>query len=507
MNNIYLLMALTLLASISPLLTFAYLWQIKEWRIDRLKEHIRAEGFFRQFFGLIRPALLVIFIPLAFTNMREWHLHILIILSILSCVQIMMHRQPKPVWTMKALSLVLGSIFITIAISASIILYSGNLNLLAILPYVQTITLVISWMLFFPMDRLLKIQILKKASKIRGMHPNLTVVGITGSAGKTTTKELLKHLLSDKNMMATPEHTNSEIGVARWIKSTLSKNETPEILIVEMGAYRPKEIAKLCYIAKPTIGVLTTIGKQHLALFGSQEALCNAKAELIESLPESGHAYINVDNELCNSVKNRTKGALTTIGTGGHSDLEAYEIEETGTGINFRVSNMFYKVPIHGTHNVTNVLLAIAVAKDLGMDEHEIARKLLSFKVPSRTFYVSVKKGVTVLNDTHNASPSSFRAAIAWAHNQNAEEKILITNGLMELGQLQDSIHTKLGSMASDKFSRVIFLSKRNAKNFQKGFNKPVEIYNKEIKSVPEKSLLVCIGRMSNKTINSILPK
>ncbi|MCK5017749.1 MAG: hypothetical protein KAS32_11860, partial [Candidatus Peribacteraceae bacterium] len=263
----------------------------------------------------------------------------------------------------------------------------------------------------------------------------------------------------------------------------------------------------LCKMTKPNIGIITAIGSQHIALFGSQEALCKAKGELVEAIPNEGKVYLNTDSAPCISLIEKAKCPVIKIGTGGHADLEAYDIEETSNGIKFRIGEKTYNVPLHGTHNVTNVLLSIAVAKDIGIEEEEIIQKLKSFSPPTQTFSVTNENGIKVLNDTHNASISSFRAAIAWAKTQPIENKILLTSGLMELGELQDNIHTEMGTLSKNVFKRVIFLHKRNAESFQKGFNIPVESYSSDSIPLDSQSLLVCIGKVPNSAINHLLSK
>jgi len=521
--NTALLIIVTLFASLSPLLTFANLWQVKEWRIDRLKEHLRNEGYFRQIFGTIRPCilgLLGIFGLLGILTPEQWISASLAALSAVAVLQFLLHKQPKPVWTRKAQVLIGSSLLLTLLIAYALLALSLSNGrptpyalLLPIIIILQAPLLFISWTLFKPVDHFLKKRIMDRAKALRAQHPSLTVIGITGSVGKTTTKELLAHILQDQNPLVTPEHVNSEMGVSQWLIQKLERwqesdalRPTPYALIIEMGAYRRGEIATLCDIAKPNLGIVTFIGNQHIALFGSQEELCEAKGELIAALPEDGHAFLNGDSSMCAQLRAKAACPVTTVGTGGPGDLEAFEIEETPRGIRFRVGETMFDLPLHGTHNVTNVLLAIAVAEHLGIERQDIAQKLRTFSPPKQTFEVRQQSGVTVLDDTHNASPASFRAAIDWARTQPAQKKILLSSGLIELGQAQDTTHTELGALASGVFDAAVFLDKKSAKYFEKGLKKNVEILSKNTQKVDAGSLLVCEGRMSPSTIQKLLP-
>lgn len=508
MHYVYLLLAC--LGALSPLLTLAYLWQVKEWRFDRMKEHLRAEGLFRPLWGLLRPVILLIVLVAAIADVSRSQQHILLgslALALFSGVQIALQRQPLPVWTQKAIALVtLGMLINIIGVNVSVAL-TDSLFPYLLCPFVQPLVLVLAWVILYPEDQRRKQRIMKRAQAIRQAYPDLQVIGITGSVGKTTTKELLDHVLKDLDPLTTPVHVNSEMGVSQWLIRELgSKQKVPGLLVVEMGAYRMGEISLLCDIVQPTVGIITFIGTQHIALFGSQENLCQAKGELVEAIPEHGLSILNADSAACANVRHRAKSSVVTIGTDAHADLKASEIEETTQGIRFRAGQTQYDVPLHGTHNVTNVLLTIAAARHMGLSDQDIANKLRTFTPPERTFTVREDRGVQILDDTHNASPASFKAAIDWARTQPAKERVLITSGLIELGQAQDRIHAELGNLCRHVFDRCIFLSKKHAKAFEQGYGKPVEILQKHTKPVSPDSLMICEGRMSEKTIQSLLP-
>ncbi|MBM3231116.1 UDP-N-acetylmuramoyl-tripeptide--D-alanyl-D-alanine ligase [Candidatus Peregrinibacteria bacterium] len=506
--RIFVLPALLLAASLSPALTFAALWQTKEWRIDRLKEHLLAEGWFRQLFGIVRPAVVLVsplLIVIPFLRI-PWYTAGLTVLAAASAAQLLMHRQRMPVWTMKAKIIVLCSLLMNI-IAGYGLLALGSWEVI-LLPVLQPCIIAIAWAFLLPVDRVMKRGILRRAQTLRERYPNAIVVGITGSVGKTTTKELLAHILQSPTVLATPAYVNSEMGVAQWLLRELPKFPQTEniLLIVEMGAYRTGEIATLCRIAQPQTGVLTFVGSQHVALFGSEEKLLNAKSELIAALPETGRAFVNADCSPCLEAAKKARCAVVRVSTGGHADVEAHDIEETSEGIRFTVDGHRFDVPLHGTHNVTNVLLAIAVAEHLGISREKCTQKLLSFQLPHSTFTVRTERGVTILDDTHNSSPASFRAAIAWAKSQPTQRKILLTPGIIELGEETDRIHTDLGAAARGIVHRVIFTGKRGREAFARGYGSPVEHRNGNTAPVTKDSLLLCIGRIPPPIIDSLLP-
>jgi len=505
-----LLVLLTLTAALSPLLTFGTLWQVKEWRIDRLREHFRSEGLFLQTFGFLKPLILLLALPALlhqWVPYDTWTTGILSLLTILTVIRLAVNRQPRPVWTAKALSLVSGAaFFVLLTALLMLLLPSEYLPALAAIPLLAPLALLLSWILFLPIDLLLKRRIMRSARRARDRHDHLIVIGITGSVGKTTTKELLQNLLKDQGAVATPAYVNSEIGVARWITRTLSSTSVPKILIVEMGAYCSGEIRRLCHFARPLIGIITFIGSQHIALFKSQEKLLAAKAELFDALPPEGAGIVNGDSPFAERLREHVHCRTVTVGTGGPADMEAFDIEETATGLRFRVGNTMITTPLHGTHNVTNILLAMAAAEVLGLKRPEIARRLPSFRPPEHTFSVRTIGMATLLDDTHNASQASFKASIGWAKAQPAEEKVLLTSGLIELGEEEDRVHAQLGVEAAGVFSRVIFSHPRHARSFARGYGKPVEILSKKTLPVLPGSLFVCVGRIPEETVRRLLP-
>jgi UDP-N-acetylmuramoyl-tripeptide--D-alanyl-D-alanine ligase len=516
------LIGLTVLANLSPLLTFARLWQLKEWRWDRLRDHLEKENWLRQLFGRIRPAIIAIAgLLFAFDLQNEthvlpldqWILSVIVLLALISVGQIIMRRQPRPVWTKKAILLVGTALLLSSAVAALPLWIETSpwyLLILPLLPLLQPFFLAIARAIFWPLDQFLKGNILRKARHLRAQFPKMTVVGVTGSVGKTTTKELLHHVLGDFKPLTTPAHVNSEIGVAQWLirsLKTVTTETAPKLLIVEMGAYRRGEIALLASIVKQTIGVLTYIGDQHVALFGSREALTAAKAEILTTLPKTGHAFINGDNEVCARLRDIAPCPSTLVGTGAGVELKATDIEETPQGICFMAGQTTFDVPLHGTHNVTNVLLAIAVGQHMGMSLPAIATKLQTFQPPKQTFEVRHEQDVRLLDDTHNASVASFTAAIEWAKNQPMAEKVLLTAGIIELGEQEERAHMELGAQCASVFHRVIFTQERSADAFSRGFGRPVELLGKDaVRPVQKDSLLVCIGRMGQGTIRRFLP-
>jgi len=504
-----LLLCLTLLGSLPALFENARLWQLKEWRWHRLHAHISENGWFRPLFGLPRTGLALIALPLISLYGQVYPMTevALLLFAGTIAVPVLRRKQVGPVWTQKAIVTV-GIALLLTASAAWLVLSTAPWlvarHILIGIAFFQPLFLGGSWFLLQPLDRMLKQRRFARARTLRVSLPDLNVIAITGSVGKTTTKELLQHLLRERNAVATPAFVNSELGVTDWFIKTCSKTSPPAIAVVEVGAYRAGEIALVCSIIQPTMSVVTYIGKQHLALFGSEEKLLEAKAEIVSALKPDGHLFLNADNERSASLSARSPCPVTTVGT-VHGNRRAQDLEETRDGLRFTLDTVRFDVPLHGTHNISNILLAVAVAEKLGLPLTECAERLRKFSPPSQTFTVRQERGCTVLDDTHNSSPHSFQAAIEWARTQPNDHKVLLCSGLIELGEEHDRVHIELGQLCTPVFERIICTSGRSGRAIAEGYGRPVEIPNENIAPIVPGSLLVCEGRVPSNLISQLL--
>lgn len=489
-----LFIGLTLIGAISPLLTFAALIQQKEWRLDRLREHLRRDGWFNQLFGTVRPAILGLYILtwiVLFNTLADesWASIGYLIgsafltqaaFAALTVLQLIMRKQRKPIWTSKAMLIVALSLIINLLITISTPALFPFLPFLVLL---QPAVVFAAWLITYPLDIILKKRVMDRAAALRASLTNATVIGIAGSVGKTTVKELIAHLTQDLKPVVTPAHVNTEMGVANWIINAVGARRVVPLLIVEMGSYRKGEIATLCRIAQPTIGVMTALGSDHLALFGSEQNIIDANGELIAALPKDGHAFFYADNDGCRELAKRARCPITIA-------------DATGT-----ISHT-----LQGHHNDYNVALATAVARHMGIKDDRIKELLQTFKPQAHTFQITSEKGIAILDDTYNISPLSLRAAIDWAAARPERPRVLLTSGLQETGPDERKFLHELGAYAHTRIERVIFTTPHGAKDFENGYGKPVEILGKTTEHIKPGSLLLAVGRMSLSTIQKILP-
>ncbi len=505
--NGYLLIVLAMIGCLHPMFVLTNLWQRKEWRWDRLWMHVKEYEFFWQIIGWMRPSVvIVIFIITRIVPSVPFLVSSLAALAVLSMLQICTSNH-RPQWTKKVITILLfaGSIDLSLAQVA----IHMNSETLVLFPLLQFLPILLSYFLLLPLDKVLKKRILEQARELRKAHTNLTVIGITGSVGKTTTKECLLHLLKNEGALATPLHVNTELGVASWLIATLKglPRDTTKTLIVEMGAYREGEIALMCSYLLPTIGIITSIGEQHLGLFGSREAILQAKGELFAALPKNGLAIGNADQDQSfAALKQRARCRVLGVSTGRSADITAKNIEETRKGICFCIDDTIFEAKLSGTHNVTNILLAIAAAKHCGTSMEHIKENLKSFQNLHGTFEITSIKGITLLNDTYNSGPQSALAGIHWAQKQEHSRKILVLAPLLELGKETEHWHKTILENASTVFDVIYVLEPRMLSKVQP---RPENIFLlnslQETQHAKQGDLLVCIGRMPQTTINGFL--
>jgi UDP-N-acetylmuramoyl-tripeptide--D-alanyl-D-alanine ligase len=292
---------------------------------------------------------------------------------------------------------------------------------------------------------------------------NARVVGITGSVGKTSTKELVWAVLSRRfRVLRSEGNLNNEIGVPLTL---LQLEPTRQRVVLEMGMYARGEIARLCDLARPAVGVVTNIGPVHLERLGSLEAIAAAKAELVESLPPDGVAILNYDEPFVLAMARKAKSRVLLYGLDSRADLWADEIESEGLeGIRFRMhyrrESMKVNVPLLGRHSVHTALRAAAVGLAEGMTWDDILMGLQDRQAQIRLVAVPGPQGATLLDDTYNSSPASAIAAL----NLLAElegRKIAVLGDMLELGSYEEEGHRLVGRRAMDVVEILVAVGPR----------------------------------------------
>jgi UDP-N-acetylmuramoyl-tripeptide--D-alanyl-D-alanine ligase len=290
------------------------------------------------------------------------------------------------------------------------------------------------------------------------------VIGITGSYGKTTTKVCIGAVLEEAMAaLITPASFNSQLGVIRTINEHLTDRH--RAFVVEMGMYRAGDIAELCELVHPEIGVLTAIGPVHLERMGTIEAIMDAKAELALALPENGHLVTNADDPRCVEIAGRVGVETLLFGIDSpHADVRAEGIELAGGETHFELvigeRRVAARAGLLGRHNVSNLLAAAAVGHLCGMPIEQIARGLRRVRPPEHRLQPipNPGAGIVVIDDAYNSNPAGAEAALEVLRAHPAQRRILVTPGMVELGAQEAELNQRFGRQAASACDRVILV-------------------------------------------------
>jgi len=309
------------------------------------------------------------------------------------------------------------------------------------------------------------LEALQKAAMAWRVQSDVRVIGITGSVGKSTTKELVADVLSRRyKTVRSPGNLNNEIGLPL---SILRLTEAHERAVLEMGFYVPGEIGLLCDIAKPQIGVVTNISHVHLERAGSMDAIVRGKGELVEALPPApeGVAILNYDEPLVRELAERTDARVFYYGISPEADLWASDVEGLGLeGLRCAIHHgeevIHCRVPLLGRHSVHTILRAASVGVVEGLSWAEIIGGLQATHNQLRLVAVNTASGALLLDDTYNAAPTSVIAALNLLDDLDGR-KIAVLGDMLELGEFEERGHRMVGARAAQVVDLLIAVGER----------------------------------------------
>ncbi|MDD2554963.1 MAG: UDP-N-acetylmuramoyl-tripeptide--D-alanyl-D-alanine ligase [Syntrophaceticus sp.] len=282
---------------------------------------------------------------------------------------------------------------------------------------------------------------------------SIPVVAVTGSTGKTTTKDLIAGVLEQRfNVLKTSGNHNNEIGLPLTL---LQLNHSHQVVVLEMAMRGPGQIAALCEISSPQAGVITNIGKTHLELLGSQEDIALAKGELLQALPSDGWAVLYAEDPWQVKLSEKVSGELIFYGYSDHCTVSASQVVLINlAGVEFNLSTpagrMLCFLPLPGAHNVTNALAAAAVGYRFGLTPQEIAAGLQSASLTEMRLEIKQgKDGVMIIDDSYNASPSSTLAALKLLAESGGQRTVAALGDMYELGAETVDGHRQVGEQAA----------------------------------------------------------
>ncbi len=500
--------------SLRRILFFLYFWQIKEYRLDRFLEETkrRKKIIFSNVFFLALAVLLLWFIFFDNRPLSEILVFTLyLFFGLYSLLVFWKEKWSFPQFTKKMLVL-FG--FITVVQGILVLQFFNHFFL-----FILVLEILFPVFIFLCVKTIqipvyfAKKRIIRKAKKMAGDLSELAVIGITGSYGKTFTKEVVYRLLAKRfKTLKTSKHINTEIGIAKTVLQKLKQEY--KFFVCEIAAYRRSEVKAICDIVKPKIGILTGINQQHLALFGSQENIIKGKYELIESLPRDGLAVFNGDNKYCLELYKKTNKPKRIYSL--QRDLDGLVPDVWAEGIkiekdtsSFRIvckdgETGDFRIKLLGRHNILNILGAVCAVKEFGISLQEIVETCA--KLETELGGMVLRKGINGLNiidssyssnpdgvisaldylkiwklsppsPSSNSSPSQREGEDKEGGGREREEDVklvIVMPCLIELGQASKEIHRMLGKKIAQVCDLAIITTKDRFKEIQEGARESV---------------------------------
>jgi UDP-N-acetylmuramoyl-tripeptide--D-alanyl-D-alanine ligase len=285
----------------------------------------------------------------------------------------------------------------------------------------------------------------------------IPVIGITGSCGKTTTKNILVQLLSEvRDVVGSPSSFNNDIGVPLTL---FQADETTEVLVVEMGTNSRGEIAALCRTARPNGAILTNVGASHLEGLHSVEGVAVEKGDLVASLPNSAFCVLNADCPWTSKLRSLTAAPVTTFSVDGGGDLDATDVWFHSAGTTFKLDGKEITFPLLGLHNLQNLLAALAACQGLGIDLDSVLPHVSNLSGGRRRLEKKTVGEMTLLDDTYNANPESARASVrVLAGIHGHRRRVLVLGDMLELGDLAAESHHSIGRYSAESGLDLLLL-------------------------------------------------
>jgi len=382
-------------------------------------------------------------------------------------------KAKKPlVCTMRVKRLFITAGILYIIISLCAFAFNAELVASALMFLLSPVFVMLANLINKPIEKAISNFYINDAKKLIS-NSNAKVIGITGSYGKTSVKYYLSTLLKAKyNVLMTPESYNTPMGVVMTIRKSLTP--LTEIFVCEMGAKRVGEIKEICDIVNPDHGIITSVGPQHLETFKTLDNVKKTKFELADALSENGMLFLNGNDENINAHKGGRKNISYTVNGNGSYNATDVKVSEKGT--TFTVTSPDgergeFSTKLIGTHNVLNITGAIAVAHSLGIEFSRLKMQVMRLEsVPHRLELVPKGKDI-IIDDAFNSNPSGAKAALETLSYFEGM-KILLTPGMVELGEKQDELNREFGENAAKVCDYVILVGKKQTESINEGLLK-----------------------------------
>ena len=390
------------------------------------------------------------------------------------------------VYTMRVKRLFATNILLFIAITVLALLFAGKwaIAIIGVTLVFSNLLMLLANLINTPIEKAINRDYYNDAKRIIESHKGLIIIGVTGSFGKTSTKNYLASVLAEKyNVLVTPGNFNTLLGVIRTIREHLRPYH--QVFIVEMGAKQKNDIKEICDLVHPTIGIVTAVGEMHLETFKSVENIQDTKFELINSLPASGLGVINNDSEYIKSYKGiKSPCRIIRYAAEGEGDYKAANVVYGAGGVTFTLNGgEQYSSRLLGAGNLLNILAAIAVADHLGVPVNKQKNAIARLQPVEHRLSMKVANGITVLDDAYNSNPQGAKMGLEVLKNFAVGEnnkRIVITPGFVEMGVRQTEANKELGRTIATSCDYAIIVNAVNREAIKSGLEEgglPAEKY------------------------------
>ena len=452
-----------------------HMFQLNVYKNDEhirwIRKNLRQQWllFFGLFLGIIR-----IFIPALPLDIIIW---LTLIMDILVYRAIRrLNNKKKLVYTPRVKRMIFTIVILTVLIAGGAVYKTGispAAGLCMVLIFMQLFMNIVSNIINHPVEAAISGYYINDAKRMLREKPDMKIIGVTGSYGKTSVKYYLKTLLQSRfDVLVTPGNFNTPLGVTRTIRENLKPSH--EIFICEMGARRVGEIKELCDLVHPDHGIITAVGPQHLETFFSIDNIKKTKFELADAVSDKGMIFLNGDNEYIREMSSDYPSGIMyysddQAGNGYH----ARDIRVSNLGTEFTVvtpegETGEFRMRLIGAHNIINVVGAIAVANKLGIPLKDLRIPVRRIEPVEHRMQIKDQGQVTIIDDAYNSNPVGSKAAVETL-SMFEGLRILITPGMVELGDKEEEYNRKFGTYAAKNCDYILLVGKKRTEPIKEG--------------------------------------
>ena len=444
------------------------MFQQNSYRVARYNRWLRTTGEW-----LSRPNLVAVLSAAAFALYPHWGVMLFfgLWMLVITIAEFSIRYKVPVVYTMRVKRLMATRITLSAAVIALVHIFAVRYTLVAMMLLTLDYWTIVANLINKPMEAAITRWYYNDAKRILRSMPHLTIIGITGSFGKTSTKHFLHRVLSERyNVLMTPGNFNTTLGVVRTVREHLKPHH--EVFIVEMGAKQRGDIKEICDLVCPSMGIVTSVGEMHLETFGTVENVALTKFELIDAIPDGGFGIVNIDSEAAYNHIKKGGIAVKTYGIdNSEADYRATDVVYAPQRTTFTVKDGDYATHLLGRGNILNITAALAVAEQMGISVEARRRAVRQIEQVEHRLSMRTNGGITILDDAYNSNPTGARMALEVLSGFETEgARYVVTPGFVEMGAKQYDNNRAFGvDIAHSKADAVVVVNEVNREAITSG--------------------------------------